>query len=375
MSTNILNKINIEKPILNNDNLINLYETLEKEIEEFLFYHKKNSVATYNSYKSDIKRLAQTLFDREHYKHISKEQIQGFSVSDLVHYFDMCYLEVDEDGENLYTNSTVNRWISSLRSLIKFLEGRKHIKYDIHELNERLKKLPDDSIAIDVLSNEDTDRCLEYFKTLKLGEVMYNLGNLAVDTGLRLNELLTLEWNQFTTLSEDEVQISSRGKNRGKGNKSWNKIISTEVYEELFKLKKEGNTRVFDIGRSTVAKYMNETVTHLGLNKEGKKYTFHSFRKNSVTHIYKTHGNDIIAAQNWANHGSPSTTARYIKSNQLGMAGRKSLADKVDEQAYMKVSHEQLLSTLSEMDESILYNLNKQLSHFVESVTIEKDII
>lgn len=372
MANKLENEVNTN---LNDEKVINLYTTLEEEIEEFLFYHRKNSVSTYNMYKSNLKRLAQNMFNKEHYKFITKEQIESLKVSDLIHYFDMCYLEEDEEGNKMYANSTINHWISCVRSLIKHLAGRGHIEYNIHELNMFLKKLPDDSVAIDVLSDEDSDRCLEHFKTLKLGNVMFNLGNLSVDTGLRLNELLTLEWNQFTTLSEEEVQISSRGKNRGKGNKSWNKIISTDVYNELLKLKNENSIKVFNIGRSTVAKYMNETITQLGLNKDSKKYTFHSFRKNSVTHTYKTHGNDIKAAQEWANHSSINTTAKYIKSNQLGMVGRKSLANKVDEQAYLKVSHEQLLSTLAEWDESLLFNLNKQLSHFVESDSIEKCII
>ena len=375
MTTNSLNMLEIEMGDPNNEKVVNLHKTLEKEIEEFLFYHKKNSVSTYNMYKSNLNRLAQNMFNKKHYSFITREQIEGLKVSDLVHYFNMCYLEEDEEGEKLYANSTINHWISCVRSLIKHLAGRGHIEYNIHELNMFLKKLPDDSVAIDVLSDEDSDRCLEHFKTLKLGKAMFNLGNLAVDTGLRLNELLTLEWNQFSPINEEEIQISSRGKNRGKGNKTWNKIISVEVYNELLKLKKEGISRVFDIGRSTVAKYMNETIKTLELDKEDKKYTFHSFRKNSVTHVYKTHGNDIKAAQNHAGHSSINTTALYIKSNQLGMVGRKSLSNKVDEQAYMKVSHEQLLTALAGWDESLLFNLNKQLSQFVESDNIEKCII
>lgn len=354
-------------------NVVTLYNTLEKDIDEFLLEKRKWSEATYVNYRSDFKKLAEEMFGYDEYKYIRKDDLEGLSVDDLIHYFNTCYQEDTDDGKRKYSNGTINRRMSSLKSLIKHLAGRRKIDYDINELYH-LKTLPDDADMIDVLSDDDADKCIEHFKTFSSGNILYRLGNLAVDTALRINELLTLEWNQFTILNENEVLIKSRGKRKGKGNKDWEKVISTEQYKELLFLKKEDENKVFNISYSSVTKYMYATIRDLGLDKDGKKYTFHSFRKNSVTFNYNI-TKDIVATMNHANHSSTDTTLRYIKVNNYGATGRKSLAGKVDNNAYMKASHEELLSVLSKMDKSLLFQLNKELSNAVESVIIDKDII
>lgn len=347
--------------------VIDLFESLEKPIDEFLLECEKRSGDTAVNYRCDINKLARDMFNKTHYKYIQRNHLESISVDDLIQYFNAAYQEVTIEGKRKYSNSTINRRMSSLKSLIKYLVARKKIDYEINDMYTLLKSLPDKSIMIDVLSNEDTDRCIEYFKTLDSGNVLHLLGRLAVDTALRANELLTLEWNQFT-ITDDKVIISSRGANKGKGNKTWEDEISIKLYNELLALKTDDNNKVFDISYSTIARAMNKTTKALGL--DDKKYTFHSFRKNAVTHTYLVTNGDILAAMDKANHTNVGTTQRYIKGKKRQMTGRYSMTS-VCNDLYRDVSHEELLLAISKMDKSTQFQLNKLLSEIVETVKIE----
>ena len=339
--------------------VIEMFETLGNNIENFLLECKKKSKSTYINYKSDINVLAKHLFDREQYSHIRKSDIEGTSVEELVQYFNACYQEEEIDGSRKYSNNTISRRISSLKSLIKFLAERRIIKYNLVDLHLFLKAFPDKAIMIDVLSDEDAKRCLEQFKTFPMGNVMYRLGKLGLETALRANELLTLEWNQFTVM-KDKVMINSRGENKGKGNKNWEHEISLNIYNELLELKEENNPKVFNISYSTIAKYMTVTIKTLGLTD--KKYTFHSLRKTSVTYTYNITGGDIIAAKEKANHSSIDTTTRYIKPNRYGATGMFSVEENYDKESYRKVTHEELISAIEQLDDSYKFLLNKAIA-------------
>lgn len=341
-------------------NLIQLHETLEIYIDDFLLDCKKNSESTYKNYKCDIGKLASDMFNLPHYKYITKEHIESLSISDLINYFNACYQEEKFDGTRKYSNGTISRRISSLKSMIKYLVGREVIDYNIQKLYTFLKTLPNTAIKIDVLSDEDSERCIEHFKTFPMGDKLYLLGKLAIDTALRANELLTLKWNQFTVIDDFTVVIESRGTTKGKGNKDWLVEIHIDLYNELLELKQDNSELLFDLSYSTLAQVMNRTTEALGLND--KNYTFHSFRKNSITYTYNLTNGDILAAKEKGNHSSVATTEGYIKANKYGATGRYSVSGKVDNEAFMKASHNDLLLALNKLDEGTLLRLNMELS-------------
>lgn len=348
------------------DNVIILHETLERFIENFLNDKKYRSKETYSAYKCDINKLARDLFGYKDYSYIKKEDIESVSMDDLVDYFNMCIEEsFDVNGERKYSNKTINRRMSSLKSLFEYLAVRDKIKYDILKLKSKsiLRSLPDTSIEIDVLDKEDAVKCIEFFKTLYKGNEMYLIGKLGLDTSLRANELLTLTWKQFTVNGE-VVNVNSRGDIKGKGNKNWSKEISLELYKELLTLKSD-KEEVFTLNYQNLARGMKNAINHLELT-DGK-YSFHSIRKTAITHAYYSSGADIMVAMQEANHSKPETTMKYIKKVKNGKIGMISSQNDDNSVLYEDVPHEQLLKAIDGLDDISKMKLNEVLSKMMNN--------
>lgn len=346
----------------NNVESLNIY--LKCTIDEFLLDKKMHSVDTYRNYLCDINKFAKDLFGYDNYKYLTKENVESVTVDKMIKYRNEQYTEVNEFGERKYANATINRRFSCYKKLYEYLEVRGVIKYDeVNKLKDLLKNLPNHSNEIDVLSMEDAERIMEYFKTKKNGHIVYLMSKLSVDTGLRSRELLTLQWNQFYPI-KDKVIIKSKGKIKGKGNKDWEKEISIEFYNEILTLKSEGKDKVFNISYSFIAKLMSEAVEELGLND--KDYTFHSFRKRAATNHYEL-TNDIMSTKEFLNHSNLNTTQKYVDTKNYGMTGIYSLGDKLDKELYKKVDRELLLEAIGELDKSLIHLLNIKLDEKVKN--------
>lgn len=346
----------------NEQKITSVREYMVNYIEDFLLDAEKRSSQTARNYRSDIQKLAREMFGYDDYKFIKKQDFENLTVDDLIQYFNACWQEVDMDGVRKYSNATINRRISSLKSLLKYLVARDKIEFPINNMLVLLKTLPKTTVTIDVLSIEDADRCIEFFKTQHLGHIASLMAKLSVDTALRANELITLTWKQFY-VEENGVTIKSVGDIKGKGNKDWRETISKELYEELLTLKQDGVPTVFNISYSYLAKLMNKTTKELGLND--KNYTFHSFRKRSITNeLILT--NDIRAAQKKARHSSIATTGLYLEETNYSMTGYYSLGEKLDKDLYKKVDNELLIKALESLGGGVIHNLNIKLSEILK---------
>lgn len=340
------------------ENTVELKDYLNLYINEFLLEMKKRSNDTYKNYRCDINKLAKDMFGYKDFGYITKQDLEHMNLDSLIQYFNACYQEVDIHGNRKYSNSTINRRMSSLKSLLKYLTKRSKIDYPIQNMVGLLKSLPDESTQIDILSMEEAELIMEYFKDKCNNENLYYAAKTSIDTALRANELITLEWNQFYT-QNDKVIVKSKGKIKGKGNKDWEEEISLDFYNELLTLKVDDVDKVFNISYSLIAKWMSRAIKDLGLND--KNYTFHSFRKRSITNTYDL-TNDIFAAQEKANHTNINTTQRYVGKKKYGMTGIYSLGDKVDKELYKKVDINTLIETIESLDKSFIHLLNMKLN-------------
>jgi len=327
-------------------------------IDEFLIEMKKRSIDTYKNYKCDINKLAKEMFEYQDYKYITKQDLEDMDLDSLIQYFNASYQEVDIHGNRKYSNATINRRMSSLKSLLKYLTSRNKIDYPIHNMLTLLKSLPDESIHIDIFSMEEAEMIMNYFKDKCNNQNLYYVAKTSTDTALRANELITLEWNQFYP-QKDKVVIKSKGKIKGKGNKEWEEEISLEFYRDLLTLKKDTTNKVFDISYSLIAKWMNRAIKDLGFTD--KNYTFHSFRKRSITNTYDL-TNDIFAAQEKANHTNINTTQRYVGKKKYGMTGIYSLGSNIDKELYKKVDKETLLEAIESLGDNFKHLLNIKLN-------------
>ena len=342
-------------------NVVELHDrSLVASIEQFLNQKKQLNKNTYTNYQNDIKNFFDVVFEKD-YKYVTEFEFNGdkTSLDSIIEYFDHLYESKNKEGGRLYSNSTINRKQASIKALLKFLKIKKVYHGDLTEL-ELIKNLPKDTKSIEVL---EFNRAMEYAEWLKVnerykGNEKYLIVKLAIDTGLRASELLSLEWSQFNV--EDNSVLM---KGYGKRNKQWIERISLEFYNELRTLD-NGNNKVFSLSKSDLVKMMVRAKKALG--DENRNITFHSFKKCAVSSVYKLTG-DILEAQRKGRHESLDTTRIYLQDVDYGITGIVSLGDGIDHELYKKVDNETLIKSIESMNKDFLFILNKKIKDVLDN--------
>lgn len=317
-------------------------------IEDYLDERKKHSEDAERSVRSDIGRFLKEEFSKT-IDTITSEELDLVDYEILMSYRGKMYGSV--------ANTTINRHISSIRTIYKHLKSRNILESDISYL-DTIKNLPKKSKLIEYMPMSIVEEYIaEAGKDLNDAKEKQELIMLAVDTALRLDELLELELNQFT-IDGEEVLI----KGYGKGNKEFTDKISLERYNALLGIMEEGysqNSKVFStLTVKKVTDMMSKIKKTLGY--EGREFSFHSFKKTAVTNVYRLTG-DILEAQKKGRHSSLDTTRLYLQDLEYGITGWYSLGD-VDTELYKKASHEELMEALGEMNRDFLHLLNIKLN-------------
>src|SRR6185312_11982263 len=157
-------------------------------IEQYLDEMHKKSKNTARNYKSDIDRFFKEQFKKT-INIISTKELDSIDYDMLIAYRSEMYGNV--------TNTTINRHMSSIRTILRHLKTRNMLASDISYL-DLIKSLPDDTVEIEHMPKEVV---LEYIneadKEMNHSKLKQQLMILAVDTGFRLEELLSLEKSQF----------------------------------------------------------------------------------------------------------------------------------------------------------------------------------
>lgn len=315
-------------------------------IELYLKGKRKGSANTQRSYRSRIDRYLNYMFNKT-VDTITSEELDLLDYESLQQYMDSF------EGAK---NTTINGHISAIKSMYKHLKSRNIIYSDITYFDISTS-LNDDSVEIDPMSIEVVREYIAEAGREKFNsEVKQKLIMLAADQGLRMDELLNLTWRSFV-VKEDGVVLSGYGK----GNEKFTKKIEFRVYEDLLKLRKENSldSKVFaPLSSKNVTDMMIRFRAVLGY--EELKYSFHSLRKSAVTYFHRTNGGDLSLTQRFAGHADPKTTQIYIGADEIGVTGMFS-TENLDKEAYKKVSHEELIKALEEMNYGLIHALNSKL--------------
>lgn len=331
-------------------------------INDFLNEYKKKSQSSYLNYRSSLNKIFKEILGKTEFLHVTSEDIEKLSVQLLRDYFNEMHEEVTLDDEPKYKAATINRHMSVIKELIKYLSAWDIIEYNVEKLY-LIKSLPDTRQEHEMIPFDLAMKYVEYFSKEDKGLEKSLIIKLAIETGLRATELLSLTWSNFVTENDsDGVVMRSNGNNKGKGNKEWNDKISKDLYNELLQLKEIGNTdKLFNLSY----KYLDGMMKRGNeiLNNTDKKYTFHSFKKLAVTMTYLNAGNCIDTAMKKARHSNVNTTMRYLRLTNMNITGIISANMNTEEDMYKKVSHEDLLEALSEMRSDMLLLLNNKLKN------------
>lgn len=279
---------------------------MDEKIEEFLTYltvDRNYSNETIKAYKEDIRIFIDFVKDQGNYKGL--DDISNIEIDSYLEYMD------DKD----YSIDTVQRRISSLRSLYKYLQRNNYIKndpFDLVQLKRKGRKLPrffyqkEINILFQSVKGEDV---LTQRNSVIL-ELLYG-------TGMRVSELANLTLKQID-MSMNVILV------HGKGNK--------DRYVPFGEFAKKALDKYLHDGRVQLVDKSKEKSDYLLINNKGAKITPRGIeyvldqliKKTSLTadihphmlrHTFATHmldnGADMRTVQELLGHSSLSTTQIY----------------------------------------------------------------
>ena len=263
---------------------------------------KNLSTNSITSYKTDLKRYINFLFNKESIQDLNS--IRQIHIRNFIRYL---------NDQNL-SSASINRSFSSIRSYHKYLSGEERISHNPTQLLEApkiSKKLPK------VLSIQEVDVIIN---SVKLEESMGYRDKAILETlysaGLRVSELCALEMNNILF---DSAMLRVVGKGNKEryvplGSKAIKLINDYCKYIRsllINKKKTDGNVFLSKNGkkltRMTIFNIMKKWTKISGINKDISPHTFrHSF----ATHLLEG-GADLRAVQEMLGHSDISTTQIY----------------------------------------------------------------
>ncbi len=263
---------------------------------------KNLSTNSITSYKTDLKRYINFLFNKESIQDLNS--IRQIHIRNFIRYL---------NDQNL-SSASINRSFSSIRSYHKYLSGEEKISHNPTQLLDPpkiSKKLPK------VLSIPDVDVIIN---SVKLEESMGYRDKAILETlysaGLRVSELCALEMNNILFDSAMLRVVGKGNKERyvplgSKAIKLINEYCKYIRSLLINKKKTDGNVFLSKNGkkltRMTIFNIMKKWTQISGINKDISPHTFrHSF----ATHLLEG-GADLRAVQEMLGHSDISTTQIY----------------------------------------------------------------
>ncbi|MCX7798340.1 MAG: site-specific tyrosine recombinase XerD [Melioribacter sp.] len=272
-----------------------------KEYLTVLRFEKNLSDNTIISYENDIKKLFSFLETK------NVKDLNEVTSKIIAEYF-------DEQRKYGIDNSTVMRYISSIKGFWKYLEDSNYIQKNPTEKLpsvKKIRKLPS------VLSYEEIEKILNSVNTENyLGLRDRAILELCYSSGLRVTELINLKIPDL--LFEDEViRVLGKGSKMrivpvGESAIFWVTEYLTKSRPLLEKKTKSENyvflnKRGSRLSRMWVWKIFNHYAKEADIKKEIHPHTFrHSF----ATHLLER-GADLRAVQEMLGHSDISTTQIY----------------------------------------------------------------
>ena len=323
---------------------------ISKNINNFINENMKQSKQTGKNYKGDIERFLNYL--GKDINSVETLDFENVSYDTIINYSNQFYGKLK--------NSTINRYVSSVISLLKYLYALGIVENDYRFLS-LIKRLPDDSESISYMEVEVAKEFIQEAKKEKhKSNEKQALIYLAIETGLRQAELLSIQWGHFEKTKNGYLLETV-----GKKNKRRTDLIDIEIFNKMVDLLKPKNfdrkEKLFSLSATNVTYMMKRISKSLGY--EDKNYTFHSLRKTAITHVYETTG-DITAAQKKGNHSSPTITQRYLADRNLTANGVFSL-EKQNKDLYKEVEYDIIVSAIEQLGLSHQYAINEKIKEII----------
>lgn len=285
-------------------------------IEEYL--SQQNTVSTKQIYKAELLAFTRIIHKKE-YRRITTKDLSAYQASMQAYTL--------KNGEARKTcSATKARKISIVKSFLKFLCRRGYMKKDLSEEMSlpRVNQKPPD-----VLTEEEAQALIRVpDKRTYRGFRDYLMLRIFLLTGCRLNELISINWGDFSKKYNFWTLLL-----KGKGNKQRVVKIPKDLEKELqsYKGKEEkGSTEPLFITTSKRG-LKPARITAIAIRHMLKKYaktalinkhiTPHSLRHTCFS-LEVANGANVFQVMEQAGHTSLNTTQRYVRLfNSLQLNG------------------------------------------------------
>ena len=327
------------------------------QIEQFIKNRSNRSKATAEKYKRGIE-LFFRIVKRKQIRHLTLNDVQ-LTFGD----FEIFINEIKETKE--FSNSTINGHITAVSELLKYFKVKELVN-DI-DFIQYLKeiRLPVEENWYDPLTVEEIKEFADWTlnNEKRMGDIKYHFIRFSLETCLRLDEVMSLKWDDFNVEGE-YVSFIVKTKNN-----NYRKLkIKRGHYNDLLQLKeKYKSDKVFKIGSTTMHDVLNRWKDYRG--DFGNRYiVIHSIRKGGALHHYnKT--KDILHVQKILGHSDVSTTRIYLRVDDYGAIG--AISDEYENNYDLfeddSISKEDLLNTLREMDSGFKVAFNEKLKNIIKN--------
>lgn len=316
-------------------------ETVYDLIHAFIETSGIDSENTKINYEIDIRYFFKTMlnkniedltFDDMHFKNYEIEQYKAILTKQ-------------------YAGSTVNRRLSTMKSLYNFLVAN---EINVNEKAFNVKNVKHTVDSYGVLSPEEGFEMVERVKKQRKGAIKSALIHTALLTSFRLSALLQAEWDCLNWCDKGYWTVTLMDK----GQEVNTMPITEECYEQLQSIRTKSK-RIFQLDKKTCQKMIKTLCEEMGI-PEKRNITFHSLRKVAINFAFDIE-NDIRMAVRQGNHKNPATTVmHYMKrqedlSNMPGMVMGKEL----DLSIFESLSKEELVQLICSSDKNIQRKLIK----------------
>lgn len=290
----------------------------EKLITDFI--STKNSENTKEGYRSDLQLFADFI----------KKDLLTVDIFDVTNYFNSI--------ENDKSNTTLRRYIVSISNFysLYILNGDYTKTNPTVRLNKNKYPVSNES-PNEPLTLDEAKKLMSYIKKeIKIAKSRFQqllairnltMLNLLINTGMRISELLYLD---FTELDMENWEIHLKAeKTKSKKDRDIDLLPKTieylqqylEIRDELFKYKKCTYKHKNETRELVFGSHNAKRLTTNQMNDIWKKYGDaigvdglhnHLARTTFVSNVYNE-TKDLALTQDIIMHSSPSTTRRYVK--------------------------------------------------------------
>lgn len=256
---------------------------------------------------------------------------------------------------------TVNRKLSTIKGLYDFMLDAEVISNEEMKAFKNVTKVKGAVSSYGVATIQELEDWVEYILNKKSRGRQKNLTKayimeFSVQTGYRLGSILKLQVNDFV-VNGDNVDVYAK---HTKGGKSEVRTISKSFFNKLIDMhSKEGNDKdlMFNLTSKAITEMMSDIRKQFNIS-ENRNITFHSLRKCGATYVHESSGYDLLTTRNFLGHSDTKVTERYIDDRQIGDIGYITMRETTDKDLYKKISHEELLSALEQLDLATKMKIN-----------------